>query len=56
MKIELPQIIIIALFCMNIGIYMSKHGEQKEGRYNCWVILISVAIELGLLYWGGFFS
>lgn len=52
----IPQIIIIILFAMDLGLSLAKHGEDKEGKYNFWVALICVLIEFFILYCGGFFS
>lgn len=52
----IPQIIIICLLATALGIALAKHGEPKEGYYSFWVQLLSVAIDVGLLWWGGFFD
>ena len=52
----LPQIIMIGLCFANLAIYAVKHGEKREGEYNFWVGLISTAIEIFILYKGGFFK
>lgn len=51
-----PQIIIIAIYALSVGIDIAKHGEPKTGRYNAAASLIGSAIGLSLLYWGGFFN
>lgn len=51
-----PQIIMIAMFAISLGISLAKHGEYRGDKYNFFTSLISVAIEAGILYWGGFFS
>ena len=51
-----PQIIYIAMLAAGAGIAMVKHGKPKEGNYNFWTSLLSSAIVVGLLIWGGFFS
>ena len=52
----IPQIIIIVLFAMDLGLSLAKHGEDKEGKYNFWESLICVIINFFILYCGGFFS
>lgn len=52
----IPQILIIILFAINLGINIAKHGEDKEEKYNFWLALISTLIECFILYCGGFFS
>lgn len=56
MHIGPPQIIFLALTFISSGIYLAKHGEPKTGAYNFGISLLSDAIVLGLLYWGGFFT
>lgn len=52
----IPQILIIILFAINLGINIAKHGEDKEEKYNFWSTLIGTLIECFILYCGGFFS
>ncbi|MEZ2132510.1 MULTISPECIES: hypothetical protein [unclassified Sinorhizobium] len=51
-----PQLVIIALSAMGVGINMAKHGEPRKGKFNFWIALSVAAIEMGLLYAGGFFG
>lgn len=51
-----PQIIYIAwqaLICVVAG-YM--HGKPREGTYNVGEKMLVAILQLGLLYWGGFFK
>lgn len=41
---------------LGLGVCLAKHGQHQEGRYNFWVTLISTAIQMLLLWGGGFFS
>lgn len=50
-----PQITLLVLFALGLGVTTAKHGEPR-GKYNIWAFLISAAVELGILFWGGFFS
>ena len=52
----IPQIIMIIVFGLNLGISIAKNGEPREDTYNFWITLIGTIINVGLLYWGGFFS
>ncbi len=45
-------ILVIASLCMTAKL----HGEPKTGNHNFWIILISTALNAGLMYWGGFFN
>ncbi len=50
-----PQVIFLCLCAMSVGISMAKHGERRE-NYNAWTSLFAAAIEIGILWWGGFFN
>jgi len=50
-----PQIVWIVLSAMGIAIAGVKHGEPRE-KYNFWVTLISLGIEMVILWKGGFFG
>jgi len=50
----LPQLILLGLLFMSLGIGLAKHGEPRS-PYSFWDNLISFIIMVGLLIWGGFF-
>lgn len=50
------QWIMLVLALLSLGIAMEKHGQPKTGCYNFWTYLISWGLQLGLLFFGGFFS
>lgn len=50
-----PQIIVIILLAIGSFSSLSNNGKAK-GHYSFNDWLISPAIWVGLLYWGGFFS
>lgn len=52
----IPQIIFIGLTCINLGVILGKHGKPREGNHSIWIQLISEAITLTILYYGGFFD
>ena len=52
----IPQMIMIILFCLGIGIEMSRHGQQRNDKYNFFTSLVAVGIQVGILIWGGFFN
>lgn len=56
MTLHAPQLIFIALLVLGTGVSLAKHGQPKEGRHNFTLAVLSDAIVIGLLYWGGFFS
>lgn len=51
-----PQITLIALYCLSLGITMSRHGQERVEKPNFFISLISAGIQIGILIWGGFFS
>ena len=55
MKLGIPQIIMIALMFVRLGIELALHGEEAHIKHNFWINLISCVIELFILYKGGFF-
>lgn len=50
------QIIYLAIIIFGLGIVLAKHGQPKDEKYNFWIQLLGVAIDLSLLYFGGFFK
>ena len=52
----IPQIIMIVIYGIGLGIHLAKNGEPREDKYSFGIELIAVICEVGLLYWGGFFS
>lgn len=51
-----PQIILLALIAIGIGVVLAKHGEPKDGTYNVFATIACEVILITLLYWGGFFT
>ena len=50
-----PQIIFIVLIAMAGTVSAMKHGKpQSDHSFPIW--FVSVAIQIGLMYWGGFFG
>ena len=56
MTLGIPQIIIVALMVLNIGVSLARYGQAKRDTYDLADVLFAPAIMLGILYWGGFFS
>ena len=52
----IASIILLVLVFMELGMYLAKHGEDKTGKYNFWIGLLSVAIYLVLYYYAGLFD
>lgn len=54
-----PQVIMLGFAVYNVAYATIHHGESKTGysaKYNGWIALVGVSINLVLLVWGGFFS
>ncbi len=50
-----PQIAVIVLYALSLGITLSKDG-QPQPPYNFWTSLLGIGIQVGLLIAGGFFK
>jgi len=51
-----PQVTIIALFALSLGVSLALHGKPRTGNHSFGVALISAALTLVPLYFGGFFA
>lgn len=51
-----PQVFMIGMFSMALGIHITKHGEPKRENYNAWVMIAAIAIKATILYFGGFWE
>ena len=49
------QIIMIVLFALGLGVTVAKHGQPK-GNYSIGENIIGIAINVALLWWGGFWG
>jgi succinate dehydrogenase/fumarate reductase cytochrome b subunit len=54
--VGIPQIIILSLYILSLGIHLAKHGTKRTGTYSFWGSLVTVIVLFALLYWGGFFG
>lgn len=50
------QIVWIAIVGLSLGANLAMHGKPKKGKYNFFVALIAIGIELIPLILGGFFT
>ena len=50
----IPQLIIISWSCFNIGVHLAKQG--KTFNHKIFLSIIVTIIQVGILYWGGFFD
>lgn len=52
----IPQLIMIIVFAISFGIHIAKHGEEKDEKYNAFVMLLAIISESLILYLGGFWN
>ena len=52
---KIPQIIMIVLIALDIGIELVQHGKTTETKHNVWACLIAKGILITILKYGGFF-
>ena len=52
---DYPQITLIVLWAIGFGVVASKNG-QPRGVYSIWGQLIGLAVNVAILYWGGFWG
>lgn len=50
------EIIFLAWLFLSVGISLAKDGEPREGNHSFWIALLSAALQIFLLYKGGFFK
>lgn len=48
--------IYLSLTFIGLGVAAAKDGKPKDGKHSFFGTLITTAIVIGLLYWGGFFD
>ena len=49
-----PQVVMIAMYVLNIYDTAQHHGEPRRGTNNVLVALLGVALSVVVLYYGGF--
>lgn len=50
------QIIFTAWLILSVGVHLGLHGQRKTGTYSFWTALASAALQIALLYYGGFYG
>ncbi len=50
-----PQITMIVLLTLGVGIALAKNGEDRP-PYSAWAAIIGATIQAAVLYAGGFFA
>lgn len=52
----LPQFILCAMILAGLLIEANRHGKPRDGHFNFWTSLVAAALQIVLLWWGGFFG
>lgn len=52
----IPQLIMIALTLISLGMDIQRNGEPKTGNHNASISFAAMVIYFAILYWGGFFD
>ena len=52
----IPQIIILVIYMIGLGMSLANDGEVRMKKEGFWLSLVSCGIMLALLWWGGFFG
>ena len=55
-EMKIAKILLITLYAISLLISANEHGKPKTGRNSFWTALVGMAIQMGLLWWGGFFG
>ena len=53
---NLPQIITLLWMLIMIIGHAIKHGQPRKSKINVWWCIFFTAIDLSVLWWGGFFD
>lgn len=52
----IPQIVYLSLTFITLLLSANLHGSPRKGTVNLFIALTVHALNIGLLYWGGFFG
>ena len=56
MVLQAPQLTYLAIVCIGLGIGITQHGQVKTEKKNAWNIIIGTALQMAIMYCGGFFG
>jgi hypothetical protein len=56
MTLHWPQLTLLFLWVLGLGLELALHKKPRIGAYNFWAALIVRALLVFLLYKGGFFA
>lgn len=51
-----PQIILLGMYLLSIGMALAKDGQPKEGNHSFVATVVAAGIVCGVLWWGGFWG
>ena len=51
-----PQVIYTLLLGLSLGMGLANDGKPKVGNSQFWIYSVKTVIQLGLLFWGGFYG
>jgi len=51
-----PQITMITLYAIGLGVAFAQHGSPKSGTENFWITAAATGVAIGILWWGGFWA
>lgn len=51
-----PEGIVLAWLFLGVCLHASNNGKPRTGHYDLGSVLVSTALFIGLLYWGGLFA
>ena len=52
----IPQLVLLGLSILGLGVHLAKHGDPMEYKYNFFTKGILMAITWYILYLGGFWN
>lgn len=52
----IPQLLMIVLGVLGLGMSIAKHGEEEKGKKNGWASFWGLLIVWTILYYGGFWD
>lgn len=54
-SIGAPQAVLLVLYGLSLALNIRDHGKPREPT-NAWTALVSMVLQIVILWWGGFFS
>ena len=51
-----PQLLLLGLYALSLGINCAQHGRERQGTHNVWIAIASLVVVNIPLYFGGFWN